>query len=161
MYTVTVCSCVLSPHDTFTRSSFKCHNCIILEIWSNTAITMCYFIQLGAMWRELYKQGFKCNLSQKSPCSYDCCHTFIEVLSLGAGNSDRRPPVQYDIISFHFMLPESAVLWWLTSGRALNAVELCSRYGVVCNCSVCVWMPQCDTGVTITVFCNQQQRNVN
>ena len=40
----------------------------------------------------------KVPLSQKSPCSYDCCHTFIEVLSLGADNSDRPPPVQYDII---------------------------------------------------------------
>ena len=30
-------------------------------------------------------------LSQKSPCSYDCCHTFIKVLSLGAGNSDTHP----------------------------------------------------------------------
>ena len=30
-------------------------------------------------------------LSQKSPCNYDCCHTFIEVLSLGAGNSDTHP----------------------------------------------------------------------
>ena len=68
MYTITVYSCVLSPHDTVTRSSFKCHSWVILEIWSNTAITMCYFIQLGAMWRELYKQGFKCNLWQKSPC---------------------------------------------------------------------------------------------
>ena len=33
----------------------------------------------------------KVPLSQKSPCSYDCCHTFIEVLSLGAGNFDRPP----------------------------------------------------------------------
>ena len=32
VYTVTVYSCVLSPHDTVTRSSFKCHTCIILEI---------------------------------------------------------------------------------------------------------------------------------
>ena len=70
-YTVTDYSCICPPHDTVTRSSFKCHTCIILEIRSNTATTMCYFTQLGAMWRELYKQGFKCNLSQKSPCSYD------------------------------------------------------------------------------------------
>ena len=40
----------------------------------------------------------KVPLSQKSPCSYDCCHTFIEVLSLGADNSDRPPPVQHDRI---------------------------------------------------------------
>ena len=32
VYTVTVYSCVLSPNDTVTRSSFKCHTCIILEI---------------------------------------------------------------------------------------------------------------------------------
>jgi len=29
---ISVYSCVLSPHDTVTRSSFKCHTCIILEI---------------------------------------------------------------------------------------------------------------------------------
>ena len=40
----------------------------------------------------------KVPLSQKSPCSYDYHHTFIEVLSLGAGNSGTPPPVQYDRI---------------------------------------------------------------
>ena len=40
----------------------------------------------------------KVPLSQKSPCSYDCCHTFIEVLSHGAGNSDTPPSVQFDRI---------------------------------------------------------------
>ena len=138
MYTVTVYSCVLSPHDTVTRSSFKCHTCIILEIWSNTAITMCYFIQLGAMWRELYKQGFKCNLSQKSPCRKSPLVVTTAVIPskkcclLG----------QITLIDLHLSsmtefseLDSQKVLWWLTSGRALNAAELCSRYIVVSSSS--------------------------
>jgi len=40
-----------------------------------------------------------CTSKDSNPtCSYDCCHTFIEVLSLGAGVSDTHPPVQYDRI---------------------------------------------------------------
>ena len=63
---------------------------LLYTAWCNVKRTVQAMIQMQLI--------TKVPLSQKSPCSYDCCHTFIEVLSLGADNSDRPLPVQYDRI---------------------------------------------------------------
>ena len=61
-----------------------CNYCVLIyTAWCNVKRTVQARIQMQLIAKVL--------LSQKSPCSYDCCHTFIEVLSLGAGNSDTHP----------------------------------------------------------------------
>ena len=71
------------PHLYYLRNMKQyCNYCVLLyTAWSNVKRTVQARIQM-----------------QLIPCSYDCCHTFTEVLSLGAGNSDTPPPVQYDRI---------------------------------------------------------------
>ena len=63
---------------------------LLYTAWCNVKRTVQATIQMQLI--------SKVPLSQKSPSRDDCCDTFIEVLSLGAGNSDTPPPVQYDII---------------------------------------------------------------
>ena len=131
MYTVTDYSCVCPPpHDTVTRSSFKCHTCIILEIWSNTAITVCYFIQLGAMWRELYKQGFKCNLSlvvttAVIPSQKCCLLGQVTLIHLHLSS----------MTEFSELGNGSQKVLCCDDCRVLNAAEPCSRYIVVYSSS--------------------------
>ena len=70
------------PHLYYLRNMKQyCNYCVLLyTARGNMKRTVQARIQMQLIAKVL--------LSQKSPCSYDCCHTFIEVLSLGAGNSD-------------------------------------------------------------------------
>ena len=93
-------------------------------------------------------------LSQKSPCSYDCCHTFIEVLSLGAGNSDTHPLASMTEFSELGNGSQKVPCCddWLQAGHwmLLNFAPDTLSIFFLNNCSVCtcVWMPQSLFSVT-------------
>ena len=60
-----------------------------------------YYVLLYTTWcnvKRAVQSRIQMQPIAKFPSSYNCCHTFIIVLSLGAGNSDTPPPVQYDRI---------------------------------------------------------------
>ena len=130
-----------------------CNYCVLIyTAWCNVKRTVQARIQMQLIAKVL--------LSQKSPCSYDCCHTFIEVLSLGAGNSDTHPL--------------SSMTEFSELGNGSQKVPCCDDWLQAGHWMLLNFAP--DTlshllpqqlqrvhmrvDATITVFCNQQQRNV-